>query len=92
VPLVAFAVLILVMALLMALVRHGENQYRAWTLRGIAVVLLVISVLALAGCGGGGSGGQGGGNPGTTPGSYPFTITASAGGGTRSLQITVVVK
>jgi hypothetical protein len=63
---------------------------------GRVAALLITGALLLASCGGGsgsGSGpGSGGGNPGTPPGSYVFTVSASSGGGSRSLQITVVVQ
>jgi FG-GAP-like repeat len=63
---------------------------------GRVAALILAGALLLASCGGGsgtGSGpGSGGGNPGTPLGSYVFTVSASSGGGSRSLQITVVVQ
>jgi FG-GAP-like repeat/Abnormal spindle-like microcephaly-assoc'd, ASPM-SPD-2-Hydin len=62
-----------------------------------AAALLLTGALLLASCGGGGTGtgtgpGSGGGNSGTPAGTYAFTVTASSGGGSRSLPITLVVQ
>jgi hypothetical protein len=47
------------------------------------IVVLGVSTLWLASCGGGGSGGGGGqSNPGTPQGTYPITINATTAGGT----------
>jgi hypothetical protein len=56
--------------------------------------LLLAVTLLVGSCGGGSNSGigSGGGNPGTPQGSYVFTVTASAGGGTRTLQVTAVVQ
>jgi hypothetical protein len=74
----------------------GESARRQLTARcGRVAALLITGALLLASCGGGsgtGSGPGSGGNPGTPPGSYAFTVTASSGGGSRSLQISVVVQ
>ncbi len=75
----------------------GESARGQLTARcGRVAAMLITGALLLASCGGGsrtGSGpGSGGGNPGTTPGSYVFTVAASSGGGSRSLQINVVVQ
>lgn len=62
---------------------------------GQVAALLLTGALLLASCGGGGGGGSGPsgpGIPGTPAGSYPFTISASAGGATRTLPITVVIQ
>lgn len=77
----------------------GGNSERQLPVRyGRVALPFLAGVLLLAswGCGGGGSSvngnGSSGGSPGTPQGSYVFTVTASAGGGTRSLQIMVVVQ
>jgi hypothetical protein len=53
--------------------------------------LLLLMVAVFFSCGGGGSSGGGGGNSGTPPGSYNFTINATAGGVTRELPLTLTV-
>jgi hypothetical protein len=51
--------------------------------------------LMLLSCGGGsssGGGGGGGGNPGTSPGTYPLTVSAVSGGVTHQLGLTLIVQ
>jgi hypothetical protein len=48
----------------------------------LPLVLLMIGLLPA--CGGGGGGGGGGGQPGTPPGNYTVTVTATSGGLTRT--------
>jgi hypothetical protein len=68
---------------------------RAW--RAMLGMLALLAVFAsLAACGGGGSGGGGGGstNPGTTAGTYTFTVTATGNpaqstGNTATFTVTV---
>jgi len=51
-----------------------------------ASFLVVVGIFA--GCGGSGTvGGGGGGNPGTTPGSYSFAVTATTPGASSALPV-----
>lgn len=54
----------------------------------------VVGLLALVGCGGGSSGGGGGGGttPGTPPGSYAVTVSATAGSVTHTSSFTLTVQ
>jgi subtilase family serine protease len=53
-------------------------RQRGWRgLFGILVLLLTIGSISACGGGGGSSGGGGGGNPGTTSGTYTFTVTST---------------
>ncbi|MFZ0640689.1 MAG: FG-GAP-like repeat-containing protein [Candidatus Acidiferrales bacterium] len=92
--------LVLLLALLVLLAAAATANFRGSAKGqlpvrcGRAAVLLLVGALLLAswGCGGGSGNGSSGGNPSTPLGSYAFTVTASANGGSRSLQITVVVQ
>ncbi len=58
-------------------------------------LLCVLALLFISpGCGGGltGGGGGGGGQPGTPPGSYPITITATSGSLSHTAQVTLTVQ
>lgn len=69
---------------------------RDWRRRSFSFLFIVAVLCGLAACGGGGSevGGGGGGatNPGTTPGTYMFTVSGSlTANGTTQAQTTVTV-
>jgi len=53
-------------------------------------VTLALALLFVA-CGGGGGGGGGGGNPGTPPGTYMLTVTATSGTAVVSTNLTLTV-
>ena len=60
--------------------------------RTIAMIVILFGVLICASCGGGLQGGGGGsGSPGTLPGRYTITITASSGAVTHGTPVTLVV-
>jgi FG-GAP-like repeat len=89
--LLALVFLIVTTLLTTSFERSLEQRARCCLIFG----LLLAGTFLLGSCGGGSGGigtGGGGGNPGTPQGSYVFTVTASAGGGTRSLQVTAVVQ
>ncbi|HEV2381873.1 MAG TPA: choice-of-anchor D domain-containing protein [Terriglobia bacterium] len=60
----------------------------------LSLAFTALTVLLWASCGGGGGGGGGGGssNPGTTPGTYNITLTASAGNITHTSTVTLTVQ
>jgi hypothetical protein len=68
------------------------SRPRCLGLRALAAVAFVTVFLLLANCGGGGGGSGGGGNPGTPPGTYSVTVTASASPGSRTITLNVTVK
>jgi len=51
----------------------------------------MLFVLLWAACGGGGGGGGGGGNPGTPPGTYALTITATSGSVSKTITLSLTV-
>jgi peptidoglycan/LPS O-acetylase OafA/YrhL len=57
----------------------------------LAMLALLATVGAMAGCGGGG-GGSNNGNPGTTPGNYTVTVTATSGSTTQTTTVTIAVE
>ena len=68
---------------------------RGWRTRLGLLVLPVILASGLLACGGGGSSGGGGGgtgNPGTTPGNYTVTVTATSGSATTNGTVTLTVQ
>jgi hypothetical protein len=77
-----------------ALLLIGTSRRRTW--RGMAVCILGGGLLVGLGCGGGSNGGGGGGggntDPGTPPGSYVITVTATSGSFTHSTAFTLVVQ
>lgn len=91
-PVLALLVFLLFAALFMTTFFERSAAQRARC--RLTLGLLLAGTLLLGSCGGGSKAGSGpgGGNPGTPQGSYVFTVTASAGGGTRTLQITAVVQ
>jgi hypothetical protein len=65
---------------------------RARVLRFAAAFVVFCALILAAGCGGGNSGSGGlPGNPGTPPGSYTLTLTASSGNLTHATTVTLVV-
>ncbi len=77
----------------------GSRRRFAWPVsRGpqfLAFILVLgISTLWLASCGGSGSSGGGGGtsNPGTLPGTYQITVTATSGSTTYTKMLSLVVQ
>jgi trimeric autotransporter adhesin len=55
-------------------------------------VLAVVSLATIVGCGGSSSGGGGSGDPGTLRGSYAVTVTASSGGLSHVVSLTLNVQ
>ena len=71
------------------------TQGRNWRTRLGLLLLPVILTAAFLACGGGSSGGGGGGgtgNPGTTPGTYTVTVSATSGIATATSTITLTVQ
>ena len=72
------------------------KRRRGWR-RMLGMLLVVAGFAGLFSCGGGGGsgggggGGGGGGNPGTTPGSYTITVTATSGSITQTGTVTLTV-
>jgi len=82
-------------AVLAVLACFGARRRRwRWMLglAGLAFVCLVTSCGGGGNAGGGGGGGGGGGNPGTTPGNYTITITATAGNTSAKCTVALTVQ
>lgn len=72
--------------------RTARGQLLARFSRVAALLLAGTLLLTSWGCGGGSGNGSNGGNPSTPRGTYVFTVSAFAGGGSRTLQITAVIQ
>jgi hypothetical protein len=92
-PLIDFAWGALLLALVSALI--AANRQRSASLRWALAALLILAFAGMAGaCGGSsGSGGGGGGvhDPGTTPGPYSITVTATSGAISHAVTYTLTV-
>lgn len=78
-------------AVLIARVSSASRQPAA--ISCVFLVVLVAGALALASCAGkGNNNGGGGGNNGTTPGTYPVTVSGVGDNTTRTLQLSLVVQ
>jgi hypothetical protein len=76
-------VLALLLAVSMVAARHSRRRLLPIS------VLLIVSLMWIASCGGGGSSGSGGGNPGTPSGTVTITGTSSGVNHSVSLNLTV---
>ena len=76
-------VLALLLAVSMVAARHSSRRLLPIS------VLLIVSLMWIASCGGGGSSGSGGGNPGTPSGTVTITGTSSGVNHSVSLNLTV---
>ena len=70
----------------------GENRKRRKAVRfAVLGVLILVGLLALAGCGGHPRNLFGGGNGGTPAGTFPITVTASSGNASAQTTVTLTV-
>jgi hypothetical protein len=83
---------LLVLAVLMAILAGMRGRRRtAWL--GLAVMVLLVGLWAsCGGGGGGGSSGGGNGSPGTAPGVYTLTVTATSGSLSHTTTLTLNVQ
>ena len=83
---------LLSLAMLASLATAARRQ-RVW----MSFALPILFVVLWTSCGsggspvGGGGGGGGGGTIGTPPGTFPLTVTATSGGGSRTIPLTLTV-
>jgi hypothetical protein len=87
-PLAVLAWCFVLVALLGVLLARRVS--RRW--RYVLSVLLLLAMAGLAGACGGGGDGSSFHNPGTTPGTYPITVSATSGGVTHMVTYTLTVQ
>jgi hypothetical protein len=76
-------------AMAWAVGRRSQAGMRQWKSTLVLLAAGLLLILALAGCGGGAGGGTTMSNPGTLPGTYPLTVTGTAGSGSSTLSHSV---
>jgi|GEM_PF-1410896 len=89
-PLLSMWLIILGVALFAFAFSLDKVPTKYGTRRSFGLLLLLASAFFFVSCGGGSRGS--GGTSGTAAGTYDFTVTGSAGGVTRTVQLTVIVK
>jgi hypothetical protein len=77
-------------AMAWATVRRNQASASQWRSTMVPLASGLLLILALTACGGGGGGG-GPSNPGTPVGTYPLTVTGSAGSGSSALSHSVTL-